>query len=293
MPLRRCEKAKTAAKLGIGQISNILYGTIPSKLRGAGLEYVDFREYHYGDDVKFVDWRLSARSPSATEEYKLYVKEFLAERIINNIMVLDYTSSMDYGDKIETSIYALTGLLVVAHMLEDMVDLVVLRGEKPILYLGINPLDAIILAVNTVCRLEPSGSSDLRCLTALFRRLRKRRAVFLITDYAHSPIELEEISSYTKIVNSKLAVIVSTTSIETNPPTKFGFYAFYDPEKQLFLDTDISEFYKQVRQHVTRIKSVLVKTGTDFLELRSLEDAKIKKIKLLRLYLGSRLLLRA
>jgi len=51
-----------------------------SRLRGLGVEYVDFRDYSIGDDYKRIDWRITARTPGP-EGYRLIVKEYEEEHI--------------------------------------------------------------------------------------------------------------------------------------------------------------------------------------------------------------------
>lgn len=285
MPTRICRRASLASKIAKAHFSNLMYGVIPSKIKGPGFEYVDLREYSPGDDIRFIDWRASARMIKPDGDYRLMVKEHLLERLINNIIVLDYSKSMLYGDKIESAIYVLTGFLSIAHSLGDIIDLIILHGEKPMIKYGLNPLKAINFSINTICRVDPHGSIDLIKLSNYIKNLRNRETLLLITDYAHYPIEFEVLATTTHAMRTNLGVAVISSKLELEPPSLDGYHVFYDLEDpSRTLNIMISEYYRAVRGHVIKTKAILAKTKTAYIEIKGLKDAVYKKLRLLKLY---------
>ncbi len=285
MVSRICSKAVIVSKVAQAHFSNLMYGTIPSRIKGPGFEYIDLREYVPGDDIRFIDWRASARMIRPDGSYRLMVKEYLLERLVNNIVILDYTASMDYGDKIETAIYALTGILSIAHSVGDVVDLIVVYGDKPYIRYGLNPIDAMNLALNVICKTDPKGRLDLMKISSYIRNARNREAVFLITDYGHYPVEFEVLTSTTHALHMVLGVILVSSLIDINPPNIGGYHYFIDlenPDKSI--DLEISEYYKKVRQHINRIKATLLKANIGYVDVIGLEQAKYKKLHFIKLY---------
>ncbi|ADI32360.1 DUF58 domain-containing protein [Staphylothermus hellenicus] len=285
MPTRICRRAGLASKLSRAHFSNLMYGIVPSKIKGPGFEYVDLREYSPGDDIRFIDWRASARMIKPDGDYRLMVKEHLLERLVNNIVVLDYSKSMLYGDKIESAIYVLTGFLSIAHSLGDIIDLIILHGEKPLIKHGLNPLEAINFSLNTICKVDPSGNLDLIKLSNYVKNLKNRETLLLITDYAHYPIEFEVLATTTHAMNTGLGIVLVSTKLELNPPSLDGYHAFYDLESaDSELKTMMSEYYRAVKTHIIKTKTALAKTRTPYIEIKELRDAMYKKLRLLKLY---------
>ena len=69
-----------------------IQGERRSKRRGVSVEFADYRHYAHGDDLRFVDWNIYARLD------KLFLKMFLEEEDLSLILVLDASTSMDWGE---------------------------------------------------------------------------------------------------------------------------------------------------------------------------------------------------
>ena len=67
---------------------NLLSGRYSSKIKGDGLEFVDLKEYVPGDDIRKIDWKVTAR------ENKPFIKEFLEEKDSHHFVLLDISASM-------------------------------------------------------------------------------------------------------------------------------------------------------------------------------------------------------
>ena len=68
-------------------------GTAPSKQFGRGLDFAEVREYHAGDEVRMMDWNVTARTGRA------HIKVFMEERERPVLFVIDQTSSMNFGTR--------------------------------------------------------------------------------------------------------------------------------------------------------------------------------------------------
>ena len=72
-------------------VEGVESGAYNSKFRGGGIEFSEVREYIPGDDVKRIDWNVSARHNS------LYVKEFVEENELNIYLIVDLSASTNFG----------------------------------------------------------------------------------------------------------------------------------------------------------------------------------------------------
>ena len=69
-----------------------LGGEYHSVFKGQGMEFAEVREYQYGDDVRNIDWNVSARSG------RLFVKRYVEERELTVVLLVDLSASKDFGD---------------------------------------------------------------------------------------------------------------------------------------------------------------------------------------------------
>tara|TARA_B100000029_G_scaffold346205_1_gene338584 strand:- start:422 stop:1294 length:873 start_codon:yes stop_codon:yes gene_type:complete len=74
-----------------GLVDGMMAGSYKSKIRGRGIEFSEVREYVIGDDVRHIDWNVTARTN------KLHVKEFVEERDLRVYVIFDYSKSNEFG----------------------------------------------------------------------------------------------------------------------------------------------------------------------------------------------------
>ena len=104
-------------------------GMLRSHFRGSGLQFREHQVYVPGDDVRFIDWKLSARSPN------VYIKTFEEERNVEIVVCFDLSHTLLYGfegkSKLEAMIEIVALLYLLAGETHDLVR-VVIWGEKTI-----------------------------------------------------------------------------------------------------------------------------------------------------------------
>ena len=74
-----------------GLSSNIFAGQYHSAFKGKGMSFSEVREYQYGDDVRDIDWNVTAR------QNKPYIKVFEEERELTVMLLIDVSNSLDFG----------------------------------------------------------------------------------------------------------------------------------------------------------------------------------------------------
>lgn len=76
-----------------GMVKETLGGQYHSRFKGQGIEFDDFREYQAGDDVRFLDWNVTARMNEP------FVRKYIEERELTVMIVVDVSGSGDYGSQ--------------------------------------------------------------------------------------------------------------------------------------------------------------------------------------------------
>ncbi len=279
-----CRRARVAARLARAHASSITTGVIPVAIRGVGFEYIDFREYVPGDDIRFIDWRLSARSVDPSGSMRLMVREFMVERHVNTVLAIDMSSSMDYGDKYEAALYAAFIALAAAHVYEDLVDLGILIRNELVVKRALKPIDAEKTLIHTLCSTKPGGGGGLGRFAELVWRLPKRRSMLVITDYAHYLHEYRELLDKTRAAGIRVGLVLVTTLYETRPPAKAGRHMVVDPETGRGVMADLAGFYRAVAVHMGSVDAVLRKAAAPSLRVTGLRDAGKKMLRIAMIY---------
>jgi uncharacterized protein (DUF58 family) len=164
-------------------VNTALAGGYRSTFRGQGVEFEEVRPYQIGDDVRSIDWNVTARTGEP------YIKTYSEERELTIHLIVDTSLSMDFGSREWTKreIAAQFGALIsfVAIRQQDRVGLSCF-GEEPGLHLPAKKGgNHILRVVREVLAAPPTaGGSDLGAiLSELVRVLRRRSVVFLVSDF--------------------------------------------------------------------------------------------------------------
>lgn len=180
-------KVRRLRVLSLRLVDELFAGEYHSAFRGRGVEFAEVREYQPGDDVRTIDWNVTAR------ENKPFVKQFDEERELTIVLAVDLSASGAFGSRDEAkreraaevaAVLALaaakngdkTGLLLFTDHAERMVP-----PEK-----GLKHATRII---RDALGFEPSdaGTDLAHALEELARTLRKKSVVFLFSDFLDEP----------------------------------------------------------------------------------------------------------
>jgi uncharacterized protein (DUF58 family) len=164
-------------------------GEYLSSFRGQGLDFDDFREYQHGDEVRFIDWNVTARMDQP------FVRKFREERELSVIIAVDVSGSADYGSislskrEIAAETAAVLGFSALHN--GDKVGLLIFAHE-PILFIppekGSRHLLRMIREI-LVARPSRPGTSIAEACDFLVRTLRRKSLVFMISDFYSDPLE--------------------------------------------------------------------------------------------------------
>ena len=164
-------------------------GEYLSSFRGQGLDFDDFREYQHGDEVRFIDWNVTARMNQP------FVRKFREERELAVILAVDVSGSADYGSvslskrEVAAETAAVLGFSALHN--GDKVGLLVFADE-PLLFIppekGSRHLLRMIREI-LVAKPASPGTSVAAACDFLVRSLRRKSLVFLISDFFADPLD--------------------------------------------------------------------------------------------------------
>jgi uncharacterized protein (DUF58 family) len=164
-------------------VSELLQGAYRSTFRGTGIEFEEVRPYQPGDEVRSIDWNVTARTGEP------YVKTYVEERQLILQLLVDTSLSMDFGSgaktKREAAAEVAALLSFVASQEQDMVGLT-LFDESPGLHLRPEKGSRHVLRVVRevmAAKAHGRGSSLAAVLEHQLRHLRRRALIFVLSDF--------------------------------------------------------------------------------------------------------------
>ncbi|MBC8127961.1 MAG: DUF58 domain-containing protein [Gloeobacteraceae cyanobacterium ES-bin-144] len=259
-------------------------GEYLSSFRGQGLDFDDFREYQHGDEVRFIDWNVTARMNQP------FVRKFREERELSVILTVDVSGSSDYGSialskrEIAAEIAAILGLSALHN--GDKVGLMIFADE-PILFIppekGSRHLLRMIREI-LVAKPEKSGTSITHACDFLVRTLRRKSLVFLISDFFSDPLDkpLGKLSRKHETVAFRVI-----DPLEGNLP-KAGKVVLIDPETgfETLINTNNSNlrmgYHKLMKRQQEGVESIFKKHGIDNAVLTTADDTLAALHRLLK-----------
>jgi uncharacterized protein (DUF58 family) len=169
-------------------VEGFLNGLHKSPFHGFSVEFADHREYVPGDDLKYLDWALYAR----TDHY--YIKRFEEETNLRSYIVLDRSASMAFGTgnltKWDYSCFLATCLAYLILRQQDAAGLA-LFGAKPGLFVPPRCRRSHLRQLMSVMvNNAPAGTTDVSAsLRSIVRNLKRRGLVIVISDLIDDPVE--------------------------------------------------------------------------------------------------------
>lgn len=164
-------------------------GEYLSSFRGQGLDFDDFREYQHGDEVRFIDWNVTARMNEP------FVRKFREERELSVIMAVDVSGSADFGShhlskrELSAEIAAVLGFSALQN--GDKVGLLIFAGE-PLMFIppakGTRHLLRMIREI-LMARPVRRGTSIEEACNVLIKSLKRKSLVFMISDFQAEVID--------------------------------------------------------------------------------------------------------
>lgn len=261
-----------------GLVESLFSGEYHSVFKGRGLEFSDVREYQPGDDVRTIDWNVTARRG------RPFVKEYVEERELTALLIVDLSASKDFGTGpksnavIASEIAAIlafsaagnndrVGLLLVT----DRVELFVPpdSGRRHSLRLVLELLSF---------RPEGRGTKLSAALEYASRILRRRAAIFVVSDFLMDEASDPALdSSARRLARDHDVVPIRLTDPAGDDLPDVGLLAIVDPEtgERRVIDTrrSVREAYRERKEaQRAEIAALFREIGLDAVEVATTED---------------------
>ncbi|MEI6847796.1 MAG: DUF58 domain-containing protein [Chlorobiaceae bacterium] len=270
--------------------SELFSGEYHSSFKGRGIEFCNVREYQYGDDVRAIDWKISAR------KNELYIKLFSEERERTLLLVVDGSASMSFGSrersKKELALEVSAVLAFSAIQNNDKVGLLVFTDRVETFIAPRKGRQHVLVILEELLRFEPqSRMTDINAALTFIRYTLKRHAIiFLITDLVDSDYE-----KGMNLLNTRhdFVLVHLSDPLDKALPLS-GLLELKDPETGLRLVIDggsryqIERYrrerlrqYEELRQRLRRLRidSVFLDTDRSFIgELNSFFRYRERKV---------------
>jgi uncharacterized protein (DUF58 family) len=177
-------------------VEHVLAGEYQSVFRGRGLEFEDVRAYQHGDDVRAMDWKVTARTGEP------HIKRYIEEREQVVYLLVDVSASMRHdnsGNKRETLSELCALITLAAIKNQDRVGLILFSDQIEQIIMPSKGRRHALRIIDELINFKPRNKkTDLANLLERFRHLsRKYSIVFLISDFLTDPntLELQALSS--------------------------------------------------------------------------------------------------
>jgi uncharacterized protein (DUF58 family) len=271
-----------------------MLGEHHSVFKGRGMDFEEVREYVAGDEVRSIDWNVTARAG------RPFVKKYTEERELNILVMLDVSASGAFGSaaqsKRELAQEIASILALSATRNSDKVGLLLFSDRLERYLPPRKGRTQVLKVVDEILNHAPQGRGT-RCVEALDianRRLRTRAVIFLLSDFqlpSESPAalaELERALRQTRVRHDLIAVRIEDPRERELPD--LGVLTLEDAESGELIELDTSSpavrkaYRERAREHAARILHTLRAAGADALEL----DTSTPYLAPLRRFLKSR-----
>lgn len=261
----------------IRRLDGLLHGDYRTLFRGGGIDLADLREYQYHDDVRHIDWNVTARQQTP------YVRVFNEERELTAWFLLDMSPSVDFGSE------SMRKRTVAAELVAVLARMLTRHGNRVgALFYG-NHLDTVIparggraqvLQILHRMRSRPEavagGATNLRDFLRRAQHFMSRRSmVFIVSDFISRPgwdKLLVQLAQKHEVVAIRLF-----DQMEVEMPD-LGMLMMQDAEtgEQLFVDTHDAGFRQRfanaARYREGALRAAFSEAGVDALELCAEDD---------------------
>ncbi len=252
-----------------GLVDALFSGEYRSVFKGQGMEFAEVREYSPGDEVRTIDWNVTARMN------RPFVKRYIEERELTIVLALDISGSESFGtvarfkSDMMTEFAAIIAMAAIRN--NDRVGLIFFTDRVEHVVPPRKGKRHVLRIVRDLLAFEPSGThTDLRpALEYMQRTLRQHTIVFLVSDF-----QAEGYEHALKVLGRKHDIVAVTLNdpAEQSLPS-VGLARMRDPESGEFLEIDTSDrrvraaYAEHIGAELAARRRVLRRSGVDEIEL--------------------------
>lgn len=267
-------------------INSQMQGDFHSIFKGSGLEFDDVRPYQYGDDIRTIDWNVSAKG------HGTFVKTFREEKEQTVFFILDVSASENIGNPGSTK----------ADIGKEICGVLALSASKESSHIGlicfsdvkekyIRPVKGHLQAyeiISTLVKLNPQSlrTNLTKAIAFALNAIKRRSVVILISDFIDEDTYFHNLKALAR--RHDLVIIHVSDKRETRLP-KLGIIPIIDKEthRTLWVNTSFGDFRKRISDRHNKRKAELEqfsrKHQVNFISLDTGEDYVPKLLRLFKI----------
>ena len=284
IPKQILKKVKQIEIRTRGLVNDLFGGEYHSVFKGRGMTFSEVREYQPGDDIRLIDWNVTARTSSP------FIKVFEEERELTVYLIVDISKSGEFGSRDQlkhefgAEIASVLGFSAIKN--NDKVGLILFSNDIEKYVVPKKGKSHVLRVIRELLYTSPSknGTSIKVALDYLLKVAKRKSVVFLISDFLD-----EEYWSSLKVVNRKHDLI----GIRLYDPAEMifpdlGVVKVRDPEtgESFWIDTssnkDMEELKKQIESKYDQLNKNAKKIGFDLISISTNEDFVDPLLKLFK-----------
>lgn len=257
-----------------GLSKHIFAGEYHSAFKGRGMSFSEVRDYQYGDDVRNIDWNVTARYD------KPYIKTYEEERELTVILLIDISGSQNFGTSqrfkknLITEIAAVLSFSAIQN--NDKVGVIFFSDKIEKFIPPQKGKKHILRIIRELISIKPENKkTDISHVLSYFTNvIKKRSTAFLISDFLDDNFE-----KALQIANHKHDLIALQIFDEKEYQLpNVGLIKLHDAEteKEIYVDTASKSvrknFEMQQKKYLEKIKQAFNKSGIDSVKIKTDED---------------------
>lgn len=269
-----------------GLSRNIFAGEYHSAFKGRGMAFSEVREYQFGDDIRNIDWNVTARYSHP------YVKVYEEERELTVMLLIDVSGSRDFGTSEKFKKNVITEMAAVlafsAMQNNDKIGVIFFSDTIEKFIPPKKGKSHVLRIIAELIAFEPKnrGTNIPETLRYLTNALKKRSTAFVISDFMDDRADLE---MALQIANKKHDVVALKVYDEREtelPP--IGLVKLKDAETGEYIVVDSSSaktrkmYADWWRNHKNRLDILFKKCGVDYTLVNTREDYVISLMNLFK-----------
>ena len=257
-----------------GLSNQIFSGEYHSSFKGKGMEFSEVREYQYGDDIRNIDWNVTARLNQP------FVEVYEEERELTVILLIDVSGSNEFGSRqrfkqeLMTEIAAVLAFSAISN--NDKVGVIFFSQGIEKFILSKKGTTHILRIIRELIDFKPkhSNTNIAEALRFFTNAIKKRSIAFLISDF-----EDQGFDKALEVASRKHDVVALRVYDEREDQLpNIGLVEAKDPEtgEITWIDTSnsqIRERYANMRKHHQRyLRDVFTRCGIDNISIHTAQD---------------------
>jgi uncharacterized protein (DUF58 family) len=263
-------------------VTDVLAGEYHSVFKGRGMDFDEVREYSPGDEVRLIDWNVTARTGTA------FIKKLREERELTILLAVDVSASGKFGSqtqsKRELAAEVASVLAFSAIRNRDKVGLVLFSDEVEQFIPPTKGRQHVLRVIREILFCEPKrrGTDIAAALDFISDVQRRRAVVFVISDFIESPEAFERLRRQLRTANKRHDLVLlhlRDRHEEELPPV--GLVTLEDAETGEVREIDTSSrhvrdaFRRRALERMDAFRRAARQADVDVLELRTGEPFHI------------------